>query len=112
MILITANQCLFFIHIFPRLPEELSEDQQKLVSRTTVVKIKTSSMKKGLAKQKNMLSARKKEHVSRNIQPPEDLTNFLQADETFEKIVETAKTNKEDILIRRYVMYVPFPNVC
>lgn len=44
------------------MPEQLSDEQEKIAARVSVAKVKTSGMKKGLAKQKNMLSAKKKDY--------------------------------------------------
>lgn len=60
-------------YIFYRMPEELSEEDRQLSAQLHVVK---ASMKKGLAKKKNMLVAKKKEYVAQNLQPPEKLINL------------------------------------
>lgn len=59
-------------------------------------------MKKGLARHKNHLSAKKKDLLSRQLQPPEDLSLFLQSDETFEEILKIAHVDEKDITVRRY----------
>ena len=62
--------------------------------------MKTSFLKKGLARQKNLLAAKKKEAVSKNLQPSEELTTFLNDEATLGEI-EKVK-DKQDILVRRY----------
>ena len=83
------------------MPENLTDEERALVAKLHVAKEKTNSMKKSLAKKKNMLAARKKEHVSRNLQPPDDLTTFLQADDTFQKVLEEAEKNPQAMIVRR-----------
>lgn len=83
------------------MPDDLSEEDRRMSSKIHVVKEKTIAMKKGLTKMKNNISARKKEYVSQHLQPPDELISFLQADETFEKVLEAADNNIQDILVRR-----------
>lgn len=84
-----------------RMPEDLSEEEEKLSARIHVVKDKTSSMKKGLTKQKNGLAARKKEVVSQTLKPPTDLMTFLDSDDVFDKVLEAAEQDIKSILVRR-----------
>lgn len=59
----------------------------QLSSKLQVVKEKTSQMKKGLSKKKNRLAAMRKEQVAKNLLPPQELTQFLQSDEVFDKLL-------------------------
>lgn len=85
------------------MPDDPSSDDQSLASKANIAKVKTTAMKKGLAKQKNIISAKKKDFISHNMQPPEELTIFLQSDSTFEEILKAAETDKHALLVRRYV---------
>ena len=55
-------------------------------------------MKKGLAKEKNLLASRKKDLLAKQLQPQEELTAFLQSDETFDAVLAVSKDDK-DILV-------------
>lgn len=61
-------------------------------------------MKKGLNKDKNIISAKKKDITAANIQLPEDLTRFLNSDETFDVILKAAEEDAQAIAVRRYVL--------
>ena len=84
------------------MPDEPTEEDQSLASKVQICRVKINSLKKGLAKHKNLLSAKKKDLLSRQLQPPEDLTVFLQSDETFQEILKIAHRDEKDILVRRY----------
>ena len=70
------------------MPDDLSQTEEKLVGKAHVSHTKTDGLKKGLRKQQLLLSAKKKEYVSKNLTPPNQLITFLQADETLEKVLE------------------------
>ena len=70
------------------MPDEPTKEDESLASKAQICRVKTNSLKKGLARHKNLLSAKKKDLLSRQLQPPEDLTMFLQSDETFEEDTE------------------------
>jgi hypothetical protein len=70
-----------------RIPDEPNQEQQALVSKAQIAKTKTASLKKGLAKQKTLLSAKKKDLIARQLQLPEELTVFLQSDSTFKRVL-------------------------
>ena len=82
------------------MPEELTEDDERLSAKANVASVKTSFLKKGLARQKNLLAARKKEAVGKNLQPPEELITFLNDEATLGEVQQIE--NKQDILVRRY----------
>ena len=84
------------------MPDEPSAEEQTLVSKANVAKVKTGAMKKGLAREKNLISAKKKDILSKEIRPSEDLTRFLQSDDTFDEILKVADADVKDILVRRY----------
>jgi len=85
------------------MPDDPSEEELILIAKANVAKVKTQGMKKGLAKKKNMLSARKKDLLSKQVTPPAELTRFLQSDVTFDEVLKVADANIKDILVRRYV---------
>lgn len=60
------------------MPDELSPEDERLAARANIAKAKTAAMKKGLAKHKNLLSA-KKDFVSRNLQSPMELLDQVPA---------------------------------
>ena len=43
------------------MPDEPTEEDRSLAFKTQICKVKTTLLKKGLAKQKNLLSAKKKD---------------------------------------------------
>ena len=79
------------------------EEELALIAKANAAKVKTQGMKKGLAKKKNMLAAKKKVILSKEMTPPSELTCFLQSDETFDEVARVARVNVKDILVRRYV---------
>ena len=81
--------------------EDPSEEELVLVAKANATKVKTQGLKKGLARQKNMLAARKRELLSKQVTPPAELTRFLQSDETFEEVLKVAEVNVTDILVQR-----------
>ena len=81
------------------MPDELTEEDERLSAKANVVSVKTSFLKKGLARQKNLLAA-KKEVVNQNMQPPEYMTAFLNDEATLGEI-EKIK-DKQDILMIVY----------
>lgn len=83
--------------------DEPTEEERDLSAKVNIAKVKTGVLKKGLTKEKNQLSAKKKDLLSEDLTPPEELTKFLQADETFEQVLAVAETNVKDIFVRRYV---------
>lgn len=82
------------------MPDEPNPEEQALVSKAQISKVKTGTLKNGLAKQKNLISAKKKDLISRQLHPPEE---FLQSDATFDKVLAIAHTDAQDIVVRRYV---------
>lgn len=90
-----------YVHAWSyRMPDDPSEAELALSSKASMAKVKTQGMKKGLSKKKNMISARKKDVLSKQMQPPAELMRFLQSDGTFEAVL---KVEVKDILVRRYV---------
>ena len=83
------------------MPDEPSEENERLASRVNIATIKATAMKKGLNREKNMMAARKKDYVSSNMSLPTELTNFLVSDSTFEKILEMSEKDPQDIMVRR-----------
>ena len=88
------------------MPEEPSPEEQSLVAKTNIAQVKTLAMKKGLARQKNLISARKKDVIAKQIQPPKELMLFLHDQATFDEILRVAHANIHDTLVRRYYTYV------
>lgn len=86
-----------------RMPEELTESDEKLSAKIMVTKSKVVCTKKGLTKAKNRKAAQRREYMMDYMQPPEDLVTFLHSDEVWVKVLEAAETNINDILVRRYV---------
>lgn len=70
------------------MPEEPTPENQALSSKVQISKVKTGLMKKGCSKQKNLLSVKKKDLLSRQLQPPQELMMFLQANDTSEAILQ------------------------
>ncbi len=64
------------------MPTDLSQEEEKLVGRAHVSKTKTDGLKKGLRNQQLLLSAQKKEYVSKHLTAPDELISFLQAEQT------------------------------
>ena len=89
-----------FSNCIPQHARRAHREDERLSAKANVASVKTSFLKKGLARQKNLLAAKKEEVVSRSIQPPEDLTAFLNDAATFDEIEKIA--DKQDILVRRY----------
>ena len=79
-----------------------SPDEKSLASMVQIAKEKTGALKKGLAKQKNLLAAKKKQLISKQLQPSEDLTKFLKSDTTFEEILKIAHRDAQDMAVQRY----------
>ena len=88
------------------MPDEPTKEDESLASKAQICRVKTNSLKKGLARHKNLLSAKKKDLLSRQLQPPEDLTMFLQSDETFEEILKIANRDPKDIVVRSMRLHV------
>ncbi len=63
------------------MPDDLSQTEEKLVGKAHVSKTKTDGQ------QQLLLSAKKKEYVSKHLTAPNELISFLQADETLEKVL-------------------------
>ena len=84
------------------MPDEPSSEEQALVSKANIAKVKTGAMKKGLAREKNQILAKKKDLLAKQMTPPEELTRFLRSDATFEAILRVAHADAKDILVRRY----------
>ena len=80
--------------------DELTEEDERLSAKANVASVKTSFLKKGLERQKNLLASKKKEAVSKNLQPSEELTTFLNDEATLGEIEKVE--DKQDILVRRY----------
>jgi hypothetical protein len=89
--------------------DDPTPEEQSLASKATIAMTKTSAMKKGLAQEKNLIAAKKKDLAADGTHPPKELTTFLQADETFQAILKVAVDDKEAILIRRYVKVIYCP---
>jgi hypothetical protein len=77
-----------------RIPDETTDKEQALASKANIATIKTKAMKKGFAKRKNLIAARKKDYIANQLQPPEELTRFLQSDGTFEVVLEAFHQDK------------------
>jgi hypothetical protein len=84
------------------MPDDPSVEEQALASRANIAAVKTKAMKKGFAKQKNLVAAKKKDFISTRLQPPEELTRFLQSDSTFEVVLRAFQEDKQSLLVRRY----------
>ena len=91
------------ISVVYRMSDDLTPEQERLSARASVAQVKTSLLKKGLARQKNLLAAKKKDIVGKHLQPPEELTVFLQDQATIDKVLQAADEDKQAILVRRYV---------
>ena len=48
--------------------DELTEEDERLSAKANVASVKTSFLKKGLERQKNLLASKKEEAVSKNLQ--------------------------------------------
>lgn len=82
------------------MPDDTMPEEQALAAKANIAKVKTTGMKKGLARDKNLISAKKRDFIAQNMQPPEELARFLQCDETFDEVLKLAK---KDITVRRYI---------
>lgn len=82
-------------------------EEKALAGKINIVRLKTGGMKKGLTKKKNLIAAKKKDLISEIMQPPLELTQFLQSQETFDTILKAAEDNKQAIIVRRYVSWSP-----
>ncbi len=69
------------------MPDDPSQDEEKIISRAHVCQIKTKGLNKGLRKQQHLLSAKKKEYVSKNLTAPDELISFLRAEGTLEEVL-------------------------
>ena len=67
----------------------ISQEDMALESKINVCKSKSAALNKGLTKEKNGRAARKREYMAQTLQPPEDLIQFLQADETWQRLNKT-----------------------
>lgn len=92
------------------MPDDPSEQQLALTAKANVAKVKIAGMKKELAKKKNLVSAKKKDLLSKQMVPPAELTRFLQSDATFDEVLKIADANVKDILVRRYVCWSLAPS--
>lgn len=72
-----------------------------------MAKTKTSLVKRGQAKQKNSMSAKKKDLTADSMPPPEELTMFLRSEELFEAVLNAAQDDARAVLVRRYVYLAP-----
>ncbi len=70
------------------MPSDLSTEDEKLVGRAHVSQTKTNGLKKGLRKQQQLLSAKKKEYVSKHLTDTDELITFLQAEGTLEEVLK------------------------
>ena len=84
-----------------RVPDEPSPEDQTLANKATIAKTKTCAMKKGLAKRKNLMAAKKKDFIAREIEPPRRLLVFLQADSTYDVVKKVADEDPQALLVRR-----------
>ena len=71
------------------MPDVLTTEQEKISTRANVCQVKTDGLKKGLRKQLQILSAKKKEFVAKNLTVPHDLLTFLRAEDTLAAVVKT-----------------------
>ncbi len=62
--------------------------------------MKTAAMKIELSTEKNMMSANRR---SQKMPPTEELTRFLQKNETFQCVLELAKKDMTSLTVRRYI---------
>ncbi len=85
------------------MPDDPSPGEQAMVAKVSIATVKTGAMKKGLAKEKNLLCAKKRDFISKNLGPPEELTLFLQSDDTFQTVLDAAAKEPQAIIVRRYV---------
>lgn len=83
------------------MPDDTTDEEQALASKANIASVKTKTKKKGLAKEKSCISAKKKDVLSKLMQPPEELTRFLQSDDTFKQVLKVAESEKNAILVRR-----------
>ena len=86
--------------LYHSMSDELTEEDERLSAKANVASVKTSFLKKDLERQKNLLAAKKEEAVSKNLQPSEELTTFLNDEATLGEIEKVE--DKQDILARRY----------
>lgn len=93
------------------MPEDMTQTERDLTAKVSVVREKTAGLKTGLAKKKNLMAAKKKDYVMRNIQPPDEVTGFLQSDDTWQSILERSEADKQDIIVRRYVFKFTYPSL-
>ncbi len=89
------------------MPDDLSQTKEKLVGKAHVSKTKTDGLKKGPRKQQLLLSAKKKEYVSKHLTAPNELISFLQADETLEKVLEGGDSTMLRLIICIYIQLQP-----
>ena len=86
--------------------DEPSDEELALANKAQVAKVKTSWLKKGLAKEKNILAAKKKDLLAKEMGPPEELGLFLRSEDTYQEILSVAKKDINNILIRRLVFII------
>ncbi len=80
------------------MPLEPSSEERVLASMANIASIKTKGMKKALSKIAAKFISRQRQQL------PQDLISFLKDDDTFLEVLRVAKCNKQDILVRRYVV--------
>ena len=78
--------------------DEPTLEEQSLATTCTIAKNKTAALKKGLAKQKNLLAARKKDLVARQLEPPEELIILTPP---LTRSIKLAHKDVQDISVRR-----------
>lgn len=83
--------------------DDLTTEEIALGAKIEVAGNKLASMKKGLAQEKNLISAKKKHLTAQTTKPPAELTQFLNSTETFEVVLKALEGDLQSILVRRYV---------
>lgn len=79
------------IFCFPRLSAALTPEELILSSKANVASTKVALLKKGLAREKNVIASQKKYLTAQTIQPPTELLQFLNSDDTFEVVLKAAE---------------------
>ncbi len=70
------------------MPDVLTTEQEKISTRANVCQVRTDGLKKGLRKQVQILSAKKKDYVSKNLTAPHELLTFLRSEDTLAAVME------------------------
>ena len=101
MCVYTCYGCSLVAYSMP--DDDLTPEEQALVSRADVAQSETKGMKRGLAKEKNVAAARRKGELSRHMQPPQELTEFLQSGDTFNRVLAEAEKDAGHPCLKVYM---------